>query len=117
MFTRIMAPVDLTNTDALARALQATADLARVMEPFTQLGSPTVRRHERSGSGIGLAICKRLAALMGARLAVESEVGEGTLVRVLFPAGSVLSVEDAVRLAGERGDAAGRLTAQTQPAE
>ena len=30
MFTRIMAPVDLTNTDALARALQATADLARV---------------------------------------------------------------------------------------
>lgn len=99
----------------------AAADLARVMEPFTQLGSPTVRRHERAGSGIGLAICNRLAALMGARLAVESEVGEGTLVRVLFPAGSVLSVEDAVRLAREGGQGAGALTTRSrtaaQPAE
>ncbi|MEQ8603958.1 MAG: PAS domain-containing protein [Marivibrio sp.] len=79
----------------------ADADLARVMEPFTQLGAPSVRRHEASGSGIGLAICKRLAALMRAEMTIESELGVGTAVRIRFPSGSVLSVEDAVRLAGE----------------
>ncbi|MCR9218591.1 MAG: ATP-binding protein [Alphaproteobacteria bacterium] len=63
----------------------AEADIARIMEPFTQVGAPMVRRGGRSGSGIGLTICKRLATLMGARLAIDSRVGEGTTIALVFP--------------------------------
>jgi PAS domain S-box-containing protein len=59
--------------------------LNRIFEPFVQLDSGLTRRAE--GAGLGLAISRRLARLMGGDLTVESEVGKGssfafTLVRV-----------------------------------
>jgi PAS domain S-box-containing protein len=59
--------------------------LHRIFEPFVQLDSGLTRRAE--GAGLGLAISRRLARLMGGDLTVESEVGKGsrfsfTLVRV-----------------------------------
>jgi two-component system cell cycle sensor histidine kinase PleC len=54
------------------------------LEPFRQLGSPRARRFE--GSGLGLSLVKSLAELHQAKLAIQSEVGKGTQVRVLFPA-------------------------------
>lgn len=42
--------------------------------------------NERSpGSGLGLAICKEIVHLHGGRLQLESEPGEGTVVRVWLP--------------------------------
>ncbi len=59
--------------------------LDRIFEPFVQLDSGLTRRAE--GAGLGLAISRRLARLMGGDLTVESEAGNGstftfTLVRV-----------------------------------
>ncbi len=40
--------------------------------------------YEQQGSGMGLAISKRLVELYGGRLQIESTPGEGTIVRVVF---------------------------------
>jgi signal transduction histidine kinase len=37
------------------------------------------------GSGIGLAICKKITDLHGGTMAIESEPGKGTTVCCFFP--------------------------------
>ena len=48
----------------------------RLFEPFFQADSGFTREHE--GAGISLALCQRLAALMGGSIRVESAPGEGS---------------------------------------
>jgi signal transduction histidine kinase len=60
-------------------------EMDRVFEPFVQLDSGLTRKAE--GAGLGLAISRRLARLMGGDLTVKSELGNGstftfTMVRV-----------------------------------
>jgi signal transduction histidine kinase/CheY-like chemotaxis protein len=50
--------------------------LAQVMIPFRQADTSTTRLY--GGSGLGLPVCSRLAALMGGKLALSSEPGKGT---------------------------------------
>ncbi|EHJ47647.1 PAS/PAC sensor hybrid histidine kinase [Solidesulfovibrio carbinoliphilus subsp. oakridgensis] len=56
---------------------------ARIFEPFTQVDGSFTRR--RSGTGLGLALVKRLTALMGGSVRLESRLGRGTTVTCDLP--------------------------------
>lgn len=53
----------------------------RIFEPFKRLHG-----QELSGSGIGLAICKRIVQRYGGAIWVDSEVGRGSTFRFTIPA-------------------------------
>lgn len=59
------------------------ADLNRIFEPFQQLQSATTRT--AGGTGLGLAVTKRFAELLGGSVSVTSKVGEGTVFTVRIP--------------------------------
>jgi signal transduction histidine kinase len=56
----------------------------RIFEVFQTLGS---RRDGRRGTGMGLAIVRRIAESHGGRAWVESRPGQGAAFRVTFPRG------------------------------
>ncbi|MGE5546250.1 MAG: ATP-binding protein [Solirubrobacterales bacterium] len=57
--------------------------LGDVFDEFTQVDSSSRRRH--GGSGLGLALCRRLAEVMGGGVGVESEPGRGSRFWVDLP--------------------------------
>ncbi|EWY37447.1 hypothetical protein N825_17710 [Skermanella stibiiresistens SB22] len=59
-------------------------DLDRVLEPFYQVDN-SLTRH-RTGTGLGLSLVNAIASLHDGRLVMKSGVGNGTTVRVEFPA-------------------------------
>ena len=50
--------------------------------PFFQVAQGPGRRYE--GTGLGLSIAKRLVAVLGGSLSIQSEVGVGTVIKVLL---------------------------------
>lgn len=59
-------------------------DLRRIFQPFEQAKSPMQRRNVE-GTGLGLALVSRLAALHGGRIEVESELGMGSRFSLYLP--------------------------------
>jgi signal transduction histidine kinase/ActR/RegA family two-component response regulator len=57
---------------------------AKLFEPFTQADGSGARRH--GGVGLGLALAQRLAVVLGGDLAIDSQQGGGTWVRLRVPA-------------------------------
>src|SRR5262249_44651074 len=53
--------------------------LQKVMEPFF------TTKPEGKGTGLGLAICRRIVQEHDGQIAMQSELGKGTLVRILLP--------------------------------
>lgn len=64
---------------------------AAVFDDFAQVDSPVQKRLR--GTGLGLALCRQLAGLLGGRVEVQSALGEGSTFSVVLP----------VQLPGDRG--------------
>jgi signal transduction histidine kinase/ActR/RegA family two-component response regulator len=75
----------------------AAADLPRIFEEFFQVGRG--ERDRSQGLGMGLAIVKRLAALLGHRLEVASTVGRGTMFRLGVLRGSLEGLDEETQAA------------------
>ncbi len=57
--------------------------LPRLARPFEQVEEELTRNN--SGTGLGLALTKSLTEMHGGKLAIQSEVGRGTIVTVTLP--------------------------------
>ncbi|MDP2411115.1 MAG: PAS domain S-box protein [Pseudolabrys sp.] len=64
-------------------------ELQTALEPFRQIATAT--RRSGTGTGLGLPITKALAEANHARFRISSQVDDGTLVEVAFPATRVLA--------------------------
>ena len=60
----------------------AADDLEHIFEEFRQVGDLKARE---AGTGLGLALCRRLAEAHGGRLEVTSDVGRGSRFTVVLP--------------------------------
>ncbi|GID95390.1 response regulator [Amorphoplanes digitatis] len=81
--------VDITVADTGVGIAQA--DHGRVFEEFQQVGDP--ERH-RAGTGLGLALTKRLVTAHGGEIILDSAPGEGSAFTVRLPAAAILSFEE-----------------------
>jgi signal transduction histidine kinase len=61
----------------------AAEDQQAIFEEFRQVGSDYARKRE--GTGLGLALARRLVELHGGSLTVASEVGKGSIFTFTIP--------------------------------
>ena len=61
----------------------AAADYSRIFDDFIQVGNP--ERNRRKGMGLGLAIARRSAHLLGTQITLASRVGRGSLFYLMQP--------------------------------
>ena len=61
----------------------AEADIARLFSEFQQLDQGAAKKHQ--GTGLGLALTRRIVEAHGGRVEVESRVGEGSTFRAILP--------------------------------
>jgi signal transduction histidine kinase len=61
----------------------ASDDISRIFDDFTQVDGPIQRRVK--GSGLGLPLSKKLAALLGGTVEARSTIGMGSIFSVTIP--------------------------------
>ena len=80
----------------------ASEHFGLIFDQFRQIDGSNTRKF--GGTGLGLAICKNLTHMMGGRIWVESEAGEGALFQVELPLrSSIVSKSDTIRPAKQKG--------------
>ncbi len=88
-------------------------DRGVLFEPFTRLHGSA---NHVEGTGIGLAITKRLVELMSGRVGVDSTVGEGSTFWIELPVAAKVETEDG-RAANDARANAGRLPERLRGAQ
>ncbi len=58
-------------------------EIGRITEAFYMVDKSRSRRE--GGAGIGMALCERIVQIHGAQLRIDSDLGEGTVVKILLP--------------------------------
>lgn len=58
-------------------------EISRITEAFYMVDKS--RSRKEGGAGIGMALCVKIADLHGAKLKIDSKLGEGTVIKLLFP--------------------------------
>ena len=71
-----LSMVKYGDTESLGVFLFENGLQHRLFQPFTQVDGSTTRKY--GGTGLGLAVCLRLVELMGGRIWLDSEDGQGT---------------------------------------
>ena len=67
----------------------AKKDQPKVLLPFNQVDSRLARKYE--GTGLGLPLIKRLMELHKGWLRIDSDLGHGTTVSLIFPRERVIA--------------------------
>lgn len=81
----------------------APEDLEKLFRPFVQLDASLSRQHE--GTGLGLALVRRLTELHNGHIAVESEPGKGSRFTITLPYYSSDDIEaQGYTLPGQRSE-------------
>jgi len=57
--------------------------IEHIFGKFTQADASTTRQY--GGTGLGLSLCKKLSRSLGGKIAVESEIGKGSVFSLLLP--------------------------------
>jgi len=87
--TRILLSVTQTGDRSIRFAVAdqgigiAAADIERILRPFEQVENAWSRSHD--GVGLGLALVQSMAQAHDATLSIDSTLGEGTTVAIVFP--------------------------------
>jgi signal transduction histidine kinase len=85
------------------------AERERVFDEFYQLNNP--ERDRRKGLGLGLATVKRIAAVLGHEVELDSRPGHGSVFRVRVPAGDAARIPTSI--AAPRAEALDSLAGKT----
>ena len=74
-------------------------NLSRLFQNFSQIDPPAGRPH--AGTGLGLALSRKLSRLMGGEITVESEPGKGSCFTLRFPTAVAAGAEPAALSAAD----------------
>src|SRR5204862_7503951 len=80
---------------------------AKLFQDFTQADSLTARRY--GGTGLGLALSRRLARMMGGDVTVTSEPGKGSVFTVRLPGSADAQTRSSTGSDGRRSPTADRV--------
>ena len=75
-------------------------EIGRITEAFYMVDKS--RSRKEGGAGIGMALCHKIIKLHGGILQIDSRLGEGTVMKVIFPKGALTSKKTAVRRKREK---------------